>query len=283
MVLKLRPVTVAAAVMSVDGWFSENVEDPEPAQSRSLANRAHGLARTALDLVFPPVCLGCETRLVDHDALCPACWRRIDFIRAPLCDRLGIPLPYDTGGTMISAAAAADPPDYGRARAVARFDGLMRDLIHTLKFADTHDGRRLFGRWLVTAGGGIVSDAGLLIPVPLARWRLLTRRYNQAQILAAEVGRMAGKPVAPMALVRARRTRPQVGLSRAERKRNVSGAFIVPPEAIPLVAGKAVVLVDDVITTGATVSAAARALKRAGAARVDVLALGLVCEPGAFG
>ena len=243
-----------------------------------------GRLRTAgqalLDLILPPVCLGCQTRILDHNALCPACWRGIDFIRPPLCDRLGIPLPYDTGGPMISAAAAADPPDYGRARAAARFDGLMRDLIHTLKFADTHDGRRLFGRWLAGAGAEILASADVLIPVPLARWRLIARRYNQAQILAAEVGRLAQLPVAAQALIRARRTRPQVGLTRAERKRNVSGAFAVPPAYIPKIAGKAVVLVDDVITTGATVSAAARALKKAGARSVDVLALALVSDPG---
>ena len=244
--------------------------------------RLSAAGRNILDVILPPVCLGCDSRLLQHDALCPACWREIDFIRAPLCDRLGIPLPYDTGGTMISAAAAADPPQYNRARAVARFDGLMRDLIHSLKFADTHDGRRLFGRWLLGAGEDILREADVLVlvPVPLARWRLLTRRYNQAQILAAEAGRLAGKPVAPMALIRARRTRPQVGLTRSERKKNVSGAFQVPASAIPQVAGKAVVLVDDVITTGATVSAAARALKRAGARSVDVLALAIVSDPG---
>ncbi len=95
--------------------------------------------RAGLDVILPPLCLNCQTRLADHDALCPDCWRRIDFIRPPLCDRLGLPMPYDTGGTMISAAAAADPPPYDRARAVARYDGVMRELIHDFKFRDTHD------------------------------------------------------------------------------------------------------------------------------------------------
>ncbi len=228
-----------------------------------------------LDVFLPPVCLGCEARLDAHDALCPACWRTIDFIRPPLCDRLGIPMPYDTGGVMISAAAAAAPPEYDRARAVARYDGLMRDLIHDFKFRDTHDARTLFGRWMSEAGRDIIAGCDVLVPVPLARWRLLTRRFNQSQILASEVARQTGKPAAPFSLCRVRTTKSQVGLSRTERRRNVAGAFAVPQAQMVSVAGKAVLLIDDVITTGATASSAAKALRRAGATRVDVLALAI--------
>lgn len=250
--------------------------------ARSLVSPGRALARlgrAALDLVLPPLCLGCQTRIMDHDALCPTCWRQIAFIRPPLCDKLGIPLVIDTGGVMLSAAAIADPPDYDRARAVARFDGLMRVLVHGFKFHDNHNARRLFGRWMAVAGQDLLADADLLVPVPLARWRLLSRRFNQAQIVAAEVGRRTEKPVNPFALVRSRSTEHQVGLTRAQRLRNVAGVFRVPPNELPNISGKAIVLIDDVITTGATASAAARALKRAGARRVDVLALALVSEP----
>ena len=217
---------------------------------RGLVAALRRAQRSVLDLFLPPVCLGCDQRLTEHDALCPACWRRIDFIRAPLCDRLGIPLAYDTGGVMLSAAALADPPDYGRARAVACFDGLMRDLIHGLKFSDTHDARRLFGRWLANAGEDLLRDADIIVPVPLAWSRLLSRRYNQAQILAQAAGEISGRPVVAQALIRKRRTDAQVGLTRAARRRNVSGAFVVPPRARAAIAGKAIVLIDDVITTG---------------------------------
>jgi ComF family protein len=213
-----------------------------------------------------------------HDALCPACWRQIDFIRPPLCDRLGLPMPFDTGAPMLSAAAIANPPDYDRARAAARFSGLMRELVLAFKFHDTHNARQLFGRWLAEAGHEILGDADLLIPVPLARWRLISRRFNQAQILAAETGKRAQKPVNPFALVRTRSTKHQVGLTRLQRSRNVAGAFRVPPGELAAVSGKAIVLIDDVITTGATASAAAKALKRAGASRVDVLALAIVAN-----
>ncbi len=256
--------------------------DDEPAVA---PRRSGGLTvlrtvgRAALDLILPPLCLGCEARIADHDSLCPECWRKIDFIRAPLCDRFGLPLPYGGDGPMISAAAAADPPVYDRARAVALFDGLMRDLVHDLKFRDAHDGRRLFGRWLVEAGRDLIAEADVIVPTPLARLRLLGRRYNQAQILADEVARQTGKPVRPMALVRTRSTGRQIGLSRSKRRQNVAGAFSVPANSSSLVAGAAILLIDDVITTGATADAAAKALKQAGARRVDVLALARVGEP----
>jgi ComF family protein len=257
----------------------DSAEDEAAPTGWRLRSGAKAAGRSLLDVFLPPLCLGCETRIVDHHALCPTCWRGIDFIRAPLCDRMGLPLPYGTSERLISAAAAADPPVYDRARAVARFDGLMRDLIHDLKFRDSHNARRLFGRWLLEAGRELIAEADVIAPVPLARGRLLSRRFNQAQILAAEVGRLAKKPVDAFALTRARTTKHQIGLSREARRRNVAGAFAVPPEALTRVSGAAILLVDDVITTGATVGAAAAALKNAGAQRVDVLALGLVTDP----
>ena len=187
-------------------------------------------------------------------------------------------MPYDAGGTMISAAAAADPPDYDRARAVASFQGVMRELVHDLKFRDRHNARRLLERRLVETGADLLSEADAIVPVPLARGRLFRRRFNQSAILGQEVARLACVGFAPLALVRTRKTRPQVGLTRTQRRQNVSGAFAVPPDRLAQIAGAKLVLVDDVITTGATIGACARALKRAGASRVDALALALVTD-----
>lgn len=245
---------------------------------RHAGAAARSGARALADLAMPPLCLACHAPLADHDSLCAACWREITFLRPPLCDRLGIPLPYDIGGTAVSAAAIADPPVYDRARAVAAYDGAMRRLIHDLKFRDRHEPRRLLGRWLAEAGSGLLRDADLLVPVPLNRFRLLARRFNQAAILAGEVSRLSGVAVAADALVRVRRTASQVGLSRQEREANVRGAFGIAPAHADRIGGRRVVLVDDVITTGATVSACARVLKQGGAARVDVLALAMVSD-----
>ncbi|MGZ5917822.1 MAG: ComF family protein [Methyloceanibacter sp.] len=249
-------------------------ESGEPTAPEPRIGALRRAAAAIADVLVPPLCLSCHGRLSTHDALCPACWSGIDFIRAPLCDRLGLPMPYDTGGRMVSAAAAAD------ARAVARFEGVMRTLVHDLKFHDRHDARRLFGRWLAGGGAELLVDADALVPVPLTRARLLSRRFNQSAILAHEVARITGIKVEPLALLRVRASKPQVGLSREQRRQNVAGAFAVAPGREAAIAGAKLVLVDDVITTGATAGACARVLKRAGAARVDVLALALVADAG---
>jgi ComF family protein len=257
-------------------------DDPQVSVRRGLGGRIGAVVLEAAcgiaDLVVPPVCLVCRRPLGSHDSLCGGGWRAISFIRPPLCDRMGIPLPYDTGGPTVSGAALRDPPIYDRARAVARFDRVMRELIHKLKYGDRHDARRLFGRWLEQAGAEILVDCDLIVPVPLHRWRLLSRRFNQAAILAQELSRETGIPCDPLSLVRVRWTSSQVGLRAAERQRNLAGAFAVTARGRRRVRGRNLVLIDDVITTGATVSACARMLKRAGARRVDVLALALATD-----
>lgn len=230
------------------------------------------------DLLVPPLCLACHASLASHDALCPSCWGKVDFIRPPLCDRLGLPMPFDVGGPMISAAAVAALPDYDRARAVARFDGPIRALVHDLKFRDRHDSLRLLARWLRQAGSELLEDADLLVPVPLARARLLSRRFNQSALLARELSRLTGIPADPFALRRTRRTKSQVGLTPDQRRKNVRGAFAVPQSRKASVEGARIVLIDDVITTGATAGACARVLKRAGAERVDMLVVALVAD-----
>lgn len=249
-----------------------------PELSPSALSLFRRLIASLSDKVLPPVCLACRTPLADHDSLCADCWRDITFIRPPLCDRLGLPMPFDTGGVMVSAAAVADPPEYDRARAAAAFGGTMRDLVHNLKFNDRLEVRQLFGRWLVDAGRDLIADADIIVPVPLGRWRLLRRKFNQSAILADEVARRTRLPHDPLLLERPKSTNSQVGLSRNARKDNVRGAFAVNAKRATALVGRNVLLIDDVITTGATVGACAKALKRAGAARVDVLALAMVTD-----
>lgn len=227
------------------------------------------------DLAMPPVCLSCQVRLVDHHALCPACWSTIEFIRPPLCDRLGVPLPFGVGERVVSAAAAANPPPYDRARAVGVYSGRLKTLVHDFKFRDRQDLRRLFVRLMLEVGTPFWADTDVIIPVPLHRARLLKRRFNQAALLAKAVSQQTGVPFAPRLLQRTRATAQQVGLTRLQRKDNVRGAFSVPAASAGELQNAHVVLIDDVITTGATASACARALRQAGARQVDVLALAL--------
>jgi len=254
--------------------------EPDVNMTRRTPWRVAG--RWLADLVIPPVCVACHTPLSGHDALCATCWRTIAFIRQPLCDRLGIPMPFGgSGAPLISAAAAADPPLYNRARAVAVFDGdsVIRHLIHAMKYADRHEARRLLGRWMTDAGRDLLDDADVIIPVPLTRWRLMRRQFNQAAMLAQEIARASGVPTNPHALAKIKTTPPQVGLTREQRRLNVRGAFSVPQSRKAAVYGKRVLLIDDVITTGATAEACVRALQAAGATSVDVLAVGLVATP----
>lgn len=250
---------------------------PDARMSTSGLQRAIRRAVAACaDVVVPPCCLSCKARIVAHHNLCAACWSTVQFIRPPLCDVLGMPLPYDIGGRAVSAAATARPPAYDRARAAAHYSGEMRSLVHKLKYADRQDVRVLLGRWLCDTAQELLPGADVIVPVPLSRWRLLWRQFNQAAVLARELSRHTDIAMDPLLLTRARTTRSQVGLTRDQRRRNVAGAFAVTRGARRRLAGKNVLLVDDVVTTGATVEACARALKRAGAARVDVLALAMV-------
>jgi predicted amidophosphoribosyltransferase len=139
--------------------------------SERFTSTANRVLRGLTDTLIPPVCLACQKPLADHDAICAACWSGVAFIRPPLCDRLGIPLPFDprtdAADPIVSAAALADPPNYDRARAAAHYDGVVRNMIHALKYNDRHDARRLFGRWLKQAGEAVASGFWCKWPVPV--------------------------------------------------------------------------------------------------------------------
>jgi len=236
-----------------------------------LYARRAGIA--LLDLVYPPSCLVCRKAVAQHGALCGTCWSEIAFIERPYCERLGTPFERDLDQPgLISPEAAANPPVFQSARAVARYDSdKARALAHRLKYHDRLELAGPMGRWMARAGADILADADLLVPIPLHRLRLMARRFNQSAVLANVVSHECGAPVETMALMRVKATAPQVGLSRAQRAANLSGAFRVDAERAALLKGRNVVLVDDVLTTGATANAAARALLKAGAAKVDLL------------
>ena len=222
------------------------------------------------DVALPQLCPSCREP-VDGAGLCPACWSKLSFIAPPYCQRLGIPFAFDSGAGLLSMEAIADPPAYNRARAAVRYDDVARKLVHALKYGDRLDLAPTMGRWMARAGGELLADADALVPVPLHWRRQWARRFNQAALLAQIIARTNGRVVAHGALKRVKATPQQVGLDKSERAHNVQGAFRVPAAGRAEVAGRKLLLIDDVLTSGATIDACTRALLRVGATSVDVL------------
>ena len=232
----------------------------------------------SLDLALPPLCPACREPVGAQAALCAGCWSKLSFIAPPYCERLGTPFAYDPGSGVLSMQAIADPPAYRRARAAVRYDDVSRILIHGLKYSDRLDLAPMLGRWMARAGHALLEDADALVPVPLHWRRLWARRFNQSAALAKIVSQASGVPVVGDALKRVKPTLQQVGLTASERALNVQGAFAVAERS--RVAGRRLILIDDVLTSGATIDACARALNRAGAAAVDVLVFARVVDTG---
>jgi ComF family protein len=250
---------------------------------RGVRGAVVGAGRALLDAVLPPLCLGCNEIVSAPGSLCAACWQGFSFISAPHCACCGTPFVEDLGPEALCAGCLLRRPRYHRARAALIYDDRSRRLVLPFKHGDRTDIARACGGWMARAGADLLASADLVAPVPLHWRRLFVRRYNQAQLLARSVVRTAARGpdlrLAPDLLRRRRWTGSQAGLMGQERRRNVREAFEVHPKWRPLVAGKTVLLVDDVLTTGATVEACARALQRAGARRVDVLTLARVVRP----
>ena len=234
------------------------------------------LPQLALNAVLPPRCLTCGVLVERSGALCAACWAEVAFIAPPYCACCGLPFEYDLGPEALCGECTREPPPYTRARAVMRYTEMSRRLVLAFKHGDRTEGAPAFGAWLARAGAELLAEADVIAPVPLHRWRLLSRRYNQAALLAQALGRETGLPVAADLLLRRRHTASQGRLSVAARRRNVAGAFAVKPARQADLAGRHVLLVDDVLTTGATAAACARTLRRGGAAAVSVLVLARV-------
>lgn len=234
------------------------------------------VGRTVLDLFYPPTCLDCHAPVATSDALCPRCFGRLRPITAPFCPRLGIPFQHDPGPGALSAEAIADPPPFERSRSAVLYNEVARAIVSRMKYGDRPELAGFCARLMHRAGHELWGDDAVLVPVPLNRWRLLSRRYNQSTELARALGRLTGIAVEPSLVRRHRNTRQQVGLTRDARHRNVAGAFRAHPDLITRLKGRRVILVDDVITTGSTIAAITRTLTKAGVDKVDVISFARV-------
>ncbi|MBU4436223.1 MAG: ComF family protein [Alphaproteobacteria bacterium] len=234
------------------------------------------LGRGLLDLVLPPRTLEGDPAL--SGGLSAQAWSRVTFLDDPVCDGCGAAQPFDSGGVTHCPLCQAQPRAFSRARAACVYDEHSRDLILKLKHADRTDLSGLFARWLSRAAAPLLDEADAIAPVPMHPGRLLRRRYNQAAEIARPLARLSGATYLPDALVRRRDTDSQGGKSASGRRRNVAAAFVVPESRRHRVIGRKIVLVDDVLTTGATAEGCARALKAAGAAQVTLAVVARVTE-----
>ena len=229
------------------------------------------IQKTALDAIFPPACVNCAEPIDTPGNLCAHCWPDMTYISAPFCEMCGFPFEYDAGDGLICAACLKRPPVFSRARAVLKYDEASRNMILGYKHSDQTNRAPTFANWMHRAGADLIGDCDFICPVPLHHRRLIKRRFNQSALLAKEIARLARKPAVHDLVIRTRPTRTQGGLSAKARHRNVQGVFKVNPVREALLEGARVLLIDDVLTTGATVNACSKSLLKGGALKVDVL------------
>ncbi len=236
-----------------------------------------------IDALLPPLCLSCGAAVeAEGGALCAGCWKKVNFIAPPVCECCGIPFGVPVGDGTLCGACIARAPAFDYARSAMVYDAASRGMILSFKHGDGLHVAKSLAAWMGNAGEKLLAGNEIVIvPVPLSRWRLFTRRYNQSAILAAEIGkRVPAARVCVDALLRVKNTPSQGHLNRDERVKNLAGAIAINPSRRNAIKGKKAVLIDDVMTTGATANECSRILRKAGASSVSVLTLARVGGSG---
>lgn len=246
-----------------------------------LAATARGLGRAALDVLLPPTCVTCDAAVDAPGRLCADCFAGTSFITEPCCRRCGVPFATasEGGPERLCPSCSAQPPKYDRARAALRYDAQARRMILPLKYADRTEMASALATQMARAGATLLREADVLVPVPLHRMRLFRRRYNQAALLAVAVGRLARRPVLPDGLRRLRATQALGSKTAEARAAEMEGVIAVRPSRAARIEGARVLLIDDVLTSGATANACTAALRAVGAIGVDVLVAARVPDP----
>lgn len=238
-----------------------------------------------VDTILPPRCIITGDAVDSQGTISPKAWADLSFITAPFCTCCGFPFEFDTGfenAENLCAACLKERPVFSKARSALIYNDASRDLILGFKHGDKMHAVVTMTPWLKLAGADLWAEADLVVPVPLNRWRLMRRRFNQSAIMAQETAKAIRKDVIVDALLRTRATPSQGHLKAGERAENVKNAFTVNPKRAGEVTGKNIILIDDVYTTGSTVSECAKALLKGGAASVNVLSLARVVRPEKF-
>lgn len=240
-----------------------------------IIKSAYNIAQAVLDFALPPKCLSCKSVVDKHGNLCSECWKTVGFIGKHKCHICGLPFEFDMGEKALCQACEAKKPKFNQAVAFCKYEGVARKMVIALKFSDGVHLAPHMAKMMLGADGGLIAKADIIAPVPLHFWRKFHRKYNQASLLALNIARQSGKTYEPLLLKRNKRTQQQTRLHRKDRKANVAGAFVTSKADIK---GKTILLVDDVMTTGSTISACAKTLKEQGAKTVYCLVFARVLD-----
>lgn len=230
-----------------------------------------------LDIVLPYICPSCRLPVEAGQSLCGPCWSKLQFITKPMCSCCGLPFAFDLGEDALCAPCLESPPKFTMARSALKYDDHCKSMILAFKHADKTHLRLLLSKWALQAGREFWPESDILAPVPLHWTRLFKRLYNQSALLGEELSKATSIPHQADLLLRQKKTRVHQGLSKDERRSNVRRAFQVAPKYRDYIRGKTVVLLDDVMTSGATVNECAETLHKAGAAKIHILTLARVC------